>query len=197
MSVPCVVVCPCGMHVWGCVCLCEGEHTCARWGCLCMCMFMGVWVLVAAIMVTAEPSRSPGATQIRRWVHMGAAGPSGGNRHDCVLSVNCLEQMLAARVVVRCVSVSASRPVSSAQVHSWASRLSRLTHLLAASTGRSSREPVGSGVQGTGDPAALAEPPGGRPRAQAPGADTCSRQPTDGATKCSMTLTSREQQDDS
>lgn len=129
---------------------------------------------------------------------MGVARPCGGNRRDCVLGVNCLEQMLAARMVVRCVSVSASRPVSSAQVHSWGSRLSRLTHLLAASTGRSSREPVGSGVpQGAGDPAALAEPPRGRPRAQAPGADTCSRQPTDGATKCSMTLTSREQQDDS
>lgn len=57
---------------------------------------------------------------------MGVAGPCGGNRRDCVLGVNCLEQMLAARMVVRCVSVSASRPVSSAQVHSWGSRLSRL-----------------------------------------------------------------------
>lgn len=74
MSVPCVVVCPCGMHVWGCVCLCEGEHTCARWGCLCVCMFMGVWVLVAAIMVTAEPSRSPGAHSDLE------VGPHGGGQ---------------------------------------------------------------------------------------------------------------------
>lgn len=36
---------------------------------------------------------------------MGAAEPRGGNRRDCVLRVNCLEQMLAARVVVSRVSV--------------------------------------------------------------------------------------------